>query len=232
MKRLDIEVAVAEGFRTLLKKPAVLFPSFISSLLFAYLFHISMQLGIKPEEVKPDEALFFLKIFIVIILIAIYLDSVTVRLAYTKSSVLRAFGFALKKYIVVLVATLIYALIVALGTLALIVPGIYLAVRLYYFIDAIMIDEKGTIESLRISWKIAKGNWWTTFLILLILGILSFFINMLLSSAFAIVSLGKYRDYIYVAQIPIITVFRAWSCSAFVQAYLMLRNREISHALS
>ncbi len=232
MKKLDIEVAVAEGFRTILKKPTVLLPSFISSLLFAYLFYISMQLGIKPEEIKPKEALFFLKIFIVIILIAIYLDSVTVRLAYTKSSVLRAFGFALKKYIFVLVATLIYALIVALGTLALIVPGIYLAVRLYYFIDAILIDEKGIIESLRTSWRIAKGNWWATFLILLILGIFSFFINMLISSTFTIVLLGKYRDYIYVAQVPMVTVFRAWNYSAFVQAYLMLRNREINHALS
>ncbi len=233
MRKLDIEIAIAEGFRTILSKPAVLFPSFISSFLFAYLFYISMKLKIKPEsEIEPDEAILFLRICMFVILIAVYFDSVTVRIAYTRSSVLRAFGFALKKYVIVLIALLIYLLIVIVGSLAFLVPGIYLAVRLYYFINAILIDEKGVIESLKTSWKIAKGNWWATFLILLIIGIFSFLINMLLSSALAIVLLGRYRSYVYIAQTPVTAVLRAWSYSSFVQAYLMLRNREANHALS
>ena len=223
MRKLDIEIALAEGFRTLLGQPTIIIPSFVSSLLFSYLFYLFMKLN--PERnINPNEAVYLLEFTFAVVLMGMYFDSVVVRLAYTRSSLLEAFGFALKKYPVVLIATIFYVLCVSLGSLALIIPGIYLAVRLYYFIDAILIDEKGVISSLKTSWKIAKGNWWATFLILIIIGVFSTLINALISSSLSLVTLGKHLEIITFIQAPITAVFRAWSYSAFVNAYLQLKN--------
>ncbi len=221
MRKLDIEIALAEGFRTIFNKPAILVPSFISSLLFSYLFYQYVKLNPKGN-ISPNEAILLLKITLAVVLVAIYFDSVVVRLAYSKS--FEAFIFALKKYPVVLIATVIYVLLLALGSIALIIPGIYLAVRLYYFIDAILIDGKGVISSLKTSWRIAKGNWWATFLLLIIIGLFSTLINALISSALSMVTFGKYVEVGVFVQAPITAVFRAWSYSAFVNAYLQLKN--------
>ncbi len=225
MSRLDIEIALAEGFRTVLNKPAILLPSFISSILFSYLFY--QYLKINPKgSVSPEEAVILLKLTLAVVLVAIYFDSVVIRFAYSGS--LESFVFALRRYPDVLMATVIYALAVVLGSMALIIPGIYLAVRLYYFADAILIDGEGAISSLKTSWRIAKGNWWATFLILIIIGLFSTLINALISSALSIATFGKHVEIGVFVQTPITAVFRAWSYSAFVNAYLQLKNGQMT----
>ncbi len=225
MKKLDIEIALAEGFRTILEKPSIIFPSIASSLLFSC--HIYLLMKLKSEgSISPNEAVYLLEIAIAVILLGIYFDSVVVRLAYTKSSIFEAFGFALKKYPTVPTAMILYALIVALGSIALVIPGIYLAVRLYYFIDAILIDEKGVISSLKTSWRIVRGNWWATFSILIIIGLFSILMNTFITSALSVVQFGKYLEIGAFVQAPITAVFRAWSYLAFVNAYLQLKNRQ------
>ncbi len=220
MKKLDIEIALAEGFRTILEKPSIIFPSLASSLLFSFLVYLSSSL----DKKDINEITHVLEIAIAVILLGIYFDSVVVRLAYTKSSIFEAFGFALKKYPIVLTAMILYVISVALGSVALVIPGIYLAVRLYYFIDAILIDEKGVISSLKTSWRIVKGNWWATFLILIIIALFSILIDIFITSALSIIQFGKYLKIGAFVQAPITAVFRAWSYSAFVNAYLQLRN--------
>lgn len=54
--------------------------------------------------------------------------------------------------------TILYLVSVIVGTVFFIVPGIYLALRLYLAFPACVIDDKGVVESFRISWDVADGN--------------------------------------------------------------------------
>jgi len=68
-----------------------------------------------------------------------------------------------------LFASILYGVIVILGTILLIIPGIYLAIRLWFY-DYFIVDRKaGIIESLRRSWRITQGNVWNLFLFFLLL---------------------------------------------------------------
>jgi hypothetical protein len=72
---------------------------------------------------------------------------------------------------VVLVA-LLYAAIVLAGFIALIIPGIYLAVRLYFGTQAAVVDGDGPTDALRRSWDLVRDQWWVTAGSLLLVGVL------------------------------------------------------------
>jgi hypothetical protein len=69
-------------------------------------------------------------------------------------------------------ASICYFLIIVVGLILLIVPGIWLMVALFLCFYAVILDRKGPIESLRYSWQLVKGNWWRSAAILTIIGII------------------------------------------------------------
>ena len=73
----------------------------------------------------------------------------------------------------VVVAVLLYTLAVALGFVALIVPGIFLAVRLYFTAQAAVVDGARGTAALRRSWSLVEDLWWRTFGILIVLALLA-----------------------------------------------------------
>jgi hypothetical protein len=63
---------------------------------------------------------------------------------------------------------IIYGLLVSLGFIAFIVPGIWLAVAWSVAIPALMFEGVGGIEALRRSFRLVRGRWWQTFGALLV----------------------------------------------------------------
>ena len=70
---------------------------------------------------------------------------------------------------------IVYAIAVTVGLLLLIIPGIYLALRLSLAFPACVIDDQGAFESLSTSWDVAHGN----LLKLLGITIIAFFVMLL-----------------------------------------------------
>ena len=66
-------------------------------------------------------------------------------------------------YINFLIAGILYGLIVAVGTLALIVPGIILAIMFQFYKYAIIDKKLGITESLNYSKELTRGYKWTIF---------------------------------------------------------------------
>lgn len=62
-----------------------------------------------------------------------------------------------------------YIILILLGTLALVLPGIYLAIALMYASIIAADQDKGIIESLKESLKITKGYWWKSFLTVILM---------------------------------------------------------------
>jgi len=67
---------------------------------------------------------------------------------------------------------LLSALVTGLATLALIIPGIYVGVRLLVAPQAVVADELGPVEALRRSWDLVRDNWWRVLGIWIMLGLL------------------------------------------------------------
>lgn len=73
-----------------------------------------------------------------------------------------AVGVAAARVVTLIVAGICFMLAVALGIVLLVIPGLILMVSLYMFLPAIMLDDKGAIESLKFSHGLVWGNWWRT----------------------------------------------------------------------
>ena len=69
-------------------------------------------------------------------------------------------------------AVLLYSLGVALGLVALIVPGVWLSVRWYFAAQAAVVDGLGPADALRRSAEVVETRWWRTFGVLLAFGLL------------------------------------------------------------
>lgn len=72
-----------------------------------------------------------------------------------------------------LVATVVYIIIVGLGFVALIIPGIYLGMK-YFFYDYLVVDkELGAVEALKRSGEVSEGHKWNLLVFIIYLGIIN-----------------------------------------------------------
>jgi hypothetical protein len=69
-------------------------------------------------------------------------------------------------------AVVLYSLGVALGFVALVVPGVWLSVRWYFGAQAAVVDGLGPVDALRRSAEVVETRWWRTFGVLLAFGLL------------------------------------------------------------
>ncbi|WP_436344613.1 DUF7847 domain-containing protein [Natronorubrum sp. FCH18a] len=74
------------------------------------------------------------------------------------SDIGRASATVLGRYVSLLGIAIVYGLVVFVGFLFLVLPGIYLGVRLSLAFPACVIDDRDAFESLSTSWDVAKGN--------------------------------------------------------------------------
>jgi uncharacterized membrane protein len=88
-----------------------------------------------------------------------------------------AYGQQARKIGTYFVAYLICCILALIGSLLLIIPGIYIALRLQFFMALIVEEDAGIIESLQKSWDMTKGQVWPLlllFLVMLGIGIVGF----------------------------------------------------------
>ena len=94
----------------------------------------------------------------------------------------RAIQAGLDIFTPVFLAVLLAGAGIALGLILLIVPGIYLAVRLLFVPQTVVIEgERGT-DALRHSWETSRGFWWRTFLVILLANLIAFLPSLLIVS--------------------------------------------------
>ena len=74
----------------------------------------------------------------------------------------------LEIFTAVLVPVVLAALGIIAGLIALIVPGIYLAVRWYFVAQAVVVEERRGPAALQRSWELVSGSGWRVFGILII----------------------------------------------------------------
>ena len=153
-------------------------------------------LGLAPT-LPPTSALvllsFFLPFFVLfaLALIATLILYVIVGGAYPflvrsllsgeELSLAKAFGSAFRRFGSLFASGSLVTLVVILGLVALIVPGIILAAWYFYTPPAIMLETKGALDGMGASKAFGRNKKWSTFLIFLSVGLVDLVIGVLQS---------------------------------------------------
>jgi hypothetical protein len=77
---------------------------------------------------------------------------------------------------------LLIAIVVGLGFLLFIIPGVIFLVFLAVAVPAFIIERLGVTESMSRSWNLVKGNWWFTFGVIIVAGIIAGVVNGIFSA--------------------------------------------------
>lgn len=83
-----------------------------------------------------------------------------------------AFSAGLPKVLPLLGGSLLFVLVVAVGCLLLLIPGIILMFSLMFFTYLVVLEDKGVVDSLKTSHGLVWGNWWRTVAILTVGGLI------------------------------------------------------------
>jgi len=172
------------------------------ALLSDYVLHMPpLDMGASPQEVWNWLSTYLPRLLIMAFALGIlsWIVSMTasgVVVKCTSDSIEKgtadlgkAFSLAVTKLPLLLVAEFIYAILVGVGLIALIIPGIILALMFSLNVPTIMIENTGAFGSLSRSRKLVSGRWLKTFTLLLIIGLivgLISFIGSLMAAPFGI----------------------------------------------
>ncbi len=85
-----------------------------------------------------------------------------------------AYGQVTRKLPAFILAYILFFIIISIGFALLIIPGIYLLLRLQFFVASMVDENTGAIESLKRSWNITKGHTLELFILSLIMILISF----------------------------------------------------------
>ena len=96
-------------------------------------------------------------------------------------------GTGFRKILPMIFAAILYSLAMMGGFLLLVIPGLILSVSLAFFGLCIVLDDDGSLESLRHSHRLVWGNWWRTAIIGTVVLIVYYVIFLAISVPFAVV---------------------------------------------
>jgi len=134
----------------------------------------------------------------------------------------RRFGWAFLSTVAV---SVILGIIIPIGFVFLLVPGIFLAVSFQFAVFAVGVEDHGPISALGRSWELATGNRWRLFGLLLIVAVLTG-IGSGVGSLFTIVSPAAGQ----LVSLAISSVFTVVTYGILADAFVQLRAETVSEA--
>jgi Membrane domain of glycerophosphoryl diester phosphodiesterase len=99
--------------------------------------------------------------------------------------------YAAGRFLPLIVAYIVIVILLIPAFILLIIPGIWLAVKLSMAFPAIVCEKAGPLASIGRSWQLTKNNWWRVFGALLVVFILLFVITLAVGGVLGAVLLGS-----------------------------------------
>ncbi|MEM1995049.1 MAG: hypothetical protein QXW32_06240 [Nitrososphaerales archaeon] len=188
-KGFDIGEALTSSFNILVKNPKILIPQFISSLIFTMGSSLSaLALFTTPlgwlALAPATPILFLLGLIIYVIVSGMYPILVKDVVNGVSPSLASASKNAFRKIISLIAASILVSIIVAIGLILLVVPGLIFLTWFFYTIPALMLEDKGALEAMSASKSFGRNKKLNTLAVIIILGIFA-----LIGGVFSIIPL-------------------------------------------
>ena len=100
-------------------------------------------------------------------------------------------AYALRRFIPLMVAYVVIVIITIPGFILLIIPGIWLSVKLCMAFPAVIFERAGPFRSIGRSWKLTADNWWRVFGTLVVVFLIAMVVNFALGAVLGIVAAGS-----------------------------------------
>lgn len=109
--------------------------------------------------------LYYILLYAVLIFLASAFLSgmVFIRIAGKKKTMRKIINKTVKRYPALLATNFLTSIIIALGLIAFVIPGIYLAFKLILSPVSSVVEDKSPVDAMKRSWNITFGNWWYLF---------------------------------------------------------------------
>ncbi len=132
-----------------------------------------------------------------------------------------AISRSLEKGGMFLISAFIYIFFIFIG-MSFIFPGIYIAIAGYFYMYAIIIDDKNPLSAIIYSFKTVRKRWFKTFTYLIIIGICKYSISVLMSYVFK----GVINQNIFIGTVLIETANQFFNIVFLCLISLMYINRK------
>ncbi len=164
----DIIAVFKKSFIMLFTDPLIFVFAAIYAAIYvafaAYSFYSIKITNINSVNINLT-TLYYILIYLVLIFLASTFISgmVFVRVAGKKKTFHNILNKTVKRYPALLATTFLTSVIISLGLVALVIPGIYLAFKLILSPVSSVVEDKSPVDAMKRSWSITQGNWWYIF---------------------------------------------------------------------
>lgn len=173
---------VSRSVDVISKNPIVMVPQLIT-LVLTLLGDFSTSASLVAARLL----LSVLTVVVGLIVAGAYPSMVKAVLDGATISVTDALGKAYRRFWALLIAAILVALLVVVGLIALIVPGLIFVTWYAYTVPAIMLEDKGALEGMSASRAFGRDKKWSTFLLFVVFAVAGLLID-LIGSVFSIAS--------------------------------------------
>jgi Membrane domain of glycerophosphoryl diester phosphodiesterase len=97
-------------------------------------------------------------------------------------------SYALRRFIPLMIAYIVIVIITIPGWILLIIPGIWLSVKMCMAFPAVIFERAGPFRSIGRSWKLTADNWWRVFGTLVVVFLIALVVNFALGAVLGIVA--------------------------------------------
>ena len=175
----DVVEALRSSFDILVKNPKILIPQFVSSLIFTLISGLSFSYLLNNSGnlflLIPLSTLLLLAGFIVSTIVSgMYPLLVRDVLNGVSPDLAAAINTAFRKVFSLIAASILVSIIVAIGLMLFIVPGLIFLTWFFYTIPALMLEDKGALEAMAASRSFARDKKLNTLILIILLGIPAF----------------------------------------------------------
>ncbi|MDE1855315.1 MAG: hypothetical protein KGH57_03300 [Candidatus Micrarchaeota archaeon] len=206
---IDVVDVVSKSFRTLFGNQTVLIYAAIGGIISALLSAVFLSQfsalslttgGITAAMIQSVLSLIgaALVALILVILIDVFIRGSVISAANLgkAADMGKAAGQAMNRYLPFLFTLIVVAIAVGIGYVLLIIPGIYLTVKLSLAPVEAVVGRKGVVDSLSASWHATDGNFWSIFLAILLMLVVVLVISGILGIALRIVGLAPAANFV------------------------------------
>ncbi len=150
-RKMDIQFLLKESFLFVCRNPIIFFGAIIVSL-FTFTYHVQQY-----KEIMP--IVFFLQVLVGVLIYSMLSFFIYNRRNGNENQWSEIFIIVLRKYIFLVIITVLYMLACSVGFVLLIIPGIFLLIKFYFCTYPLLFEDNDIRNSFKKSWEITKGNW-------------------------------------------------------------------------